>query len=268
MMQELSISLKAVRAYALTALRRDLEPHYRYFSPIFGGSRTDWEQFATLTGAKPALSIAIGNGGRMSQDLVEEVLQQYSSQLPLAAYFLYVVISRGWTPGVSIGIDRFGRAWKTVCLALSKAYVDPNSDRTLVSDAAIDLCAACWSIVGRTRGQLFSALVRTCTTAFGDDRFYRWMMFLACTVGESIRLDAEALEGVLRAVRGARTELEERLKKRAAKLPTVEALMRLRQLEQTVEGLPVKEHAWSRRRWTVEGSRSLRTGKIRFGRGY
>jgi hypothetical protein len=218
-----------------------IEPALRYSVPSHDATLTRWQQFTTLSGAKAAISCAIGSTRENLAELIATFAKNYEREFHLAAFTVYTLFSRGDIPESLLQGPETERLWSSTCEAVKKAARDLTIDSSIVGRGACELCLACWCAPSRSQRRMFVDLVKLSEFLLNDTAFYGWMMFLAFIIRRGIKRESEAYEEINATLSTVREQLSAVGQRRQSGLPTVESLMRLRQVMQAFRGVPITE---------------------------
>ncbi len=240
-LEDFANSLAPTHVYAGAPPVADREPALRYSVPALDETPIRWQQFTTLSGAKAAISCAVGIKRGNLDDLIANCTEGYTLQFPLAAFLTYALFSRGDIPESLLQSSLTERFWKKTCDAVKKAARDLAVERSVVSIAACELSLACWCAPARSRGRMFADLVKLGEHLLNDTAFYGWLMFLAFITRETTSRESEIQEEIIETLTTVRNQLSAVGQKMHRGLGTVESFMRLRQVIQAFSGVPITE---------------------------
>ena len=219
----------------------EIEPSLLYSIPILGETSIRSQQFITLSGAKAALSCAIGaNRGEVSA-LLDIITDKSPLEFSLSSFLANTLFSRGDLPSSLLQAEITQRFWTKTCELVGKAASDLAVDRLLVGRSARELCLACWCAPARIQCRMFADLIRLSQHILIDTEFYGWLIFLAFIIRQTTVRDIEAQSEITAALSRIRVQLIGVRQRKPAGLGTVESLMRIRQVMQAFSGVPITE---------------------------
>src|SRR6185369_9800522 len=184
------------------------------------------QQFTTLSGAKAAISCAIGLNRKNIIEFLDTA-SQFAREFPLAAFPVCSLFARGELPSSVRQSAYTEQLCTSTWDAVSKAAADLTKDRTLVSRSACELCLACWNAPPRVQSRMFIDLIKLSVNLLTDTPFYRWLLFLAFAMRGAINRESEGNAEIGKTLESVRSRLRGIEQRKRRGLASVESLMRL-----------------------------------------